>query len=277
MNKVALAYSFFDSINEIPHSLGNPDAKDAVCNNVDHIIAINGRYEGYNADHDYSNDGSEEYIRKHYPSAIIERFSGYQLDKRQRAFDIAGEMGCDWLIVLDTDEFLEQGADWKAFYENLEKIADKKYEYWRFCLPLFISPQYRKAHNKFRSNRYKLMARIHRMPALQRYVLNHFSFTHRKATDMQVVTGLPPLFNYYPRAIRGISFLTHSKLRDMRFLKNRDGWAWWTQCVERGIEYNLKAHYLYKMHHYSDKTIKSWEYDKKGYPINKDEIVFVKK
>jgi hypothetical protein len=278
--KVGLAYSFFDNINEIPYSLGLPNDKNAVCNNVNYIIAINGRYQGYETDHDYSIDGSEEFIKDNYKNAIIERFSGYQLDKRQRGFDIAGELGCDWLIVLDTDEFLQANADWPLFYSNLNRTADKNPN-CIFGFRLFISRQYRKAHNKFRWNQYRHAHRVYRNPGELRYVIYHYMVTHKDVTDEQIVKGESPILKRYHFSIPGIEFLTHSKFRDMRFLKNRDGWAWWTICVERGIEYNAKAHYLYNMNHYSDEAIKSWKYDKQGNAINKniltDKVIYVRK
>jgi len=194
-------------------------------------------------------------------------------------FDIAGQLGCDWLIVLDTDEFLVD-SDWQSFYKNLIKTADKNPN-CVFGFKLFISRLYKKAYNKFRWNQYRHAHRVYRNPGQLRYSLYHWWVTHKNVTDEDIVKGNSPILKRYHFSIPGISFKTDSTLRDMRFLKNRDGWAWWTICVERGLEYNAKAHYLYNMNHYSDDAIKSWKFDKHGVPINKniltDEIIYVRK
>jgi hypothetical protein len=268
--KVAVGLSFFDNLNEIPRCLGNPNNPKALCNRVDHIIAINGRYDGYEADHNYSIDGSREYIQTTYHNSIVDDYWGYQPKKRQRYLDIAGELGCDFLIVVDSDEFVHPSYDnWISFYANLKRISLKYKDYRLFRMKLFLDMKWTRAFNYGANrNKFKNVIRIHKDPGNQRYCMeSHFMWCDKKTTDEMLVTGKGFMFGCYNRAIDGMRLATDSTLRNEETLRLRDQWAWNSIHEERKREYVLKAKYLYPDLKGVPPLDKFLKYDKQGRPI----------
>ena len=267
--RVAAGISFFDKIKELPLCLGDPADPTALCNNVDFLIGIDGRYTGYDSDHNYSNDGSYEFI-KQYENAILEKYYGYQTAKRQRYLDIAGELKCDYLIVVDTDEFLSpdyKNRDWIAFYKNLDHLRWKYVAYHVFRVNLFIEDDYSKAFNIARKGRHKAYARIHVNPGDQRYAYDcHYRWCNKRYSDKDLVLNNELEYFSCPNVVNGVSFTTTSKYRDEQTLKARDKWAWWTINEERRREYNRYCDFKYGFKHYPDSEY--WEYEPKtGKPI----------
>ncbi|UVF62437.1 glycosyltransferase [Nitrososphaeria virus YSH_922147] len=112
---IGVGYSYYNDLESIKRGL--PTFAD----NVDFVFAIDGRYslrEGA----DYSDDGSTEFISK-FPNSIIRKFVGMEHDKRNEYVDLAEEMDVDFLIILDSDEFVLE-ADWEMFRENLYQLRN---------------------------------------------------------------------------------------------------------------------------------------------------------
>ena len=95
IGKVAIGFSYFNCVQEIPRAL------DPLVDHVDYIIGVDGRYINYEdaQGRDYSNDGSTELQQERYPNKIVldKCKPMFQPDKRQKYLDIAGELGCKWL------------------------------------------------------------------------------------------------------------------------------------------------------------------------------------
>jgi len=256
--KTALALSYFDSEAEIPRLA-------PLFKHFDYVIAVDGRYEGYDVDHDFSIDNSEDLLRK-YPNVILDRYAGWQVLKRQRYLDIAGELKCDFLIVVDTDEYLHPNyTDFPLFWRNLAKYSRKYPDDRLFRIKLFIPKHWRKAHNKCWSNRFKAVTRIHKDPGTMRYCGEcHWMWCPKEMTDAQIVVEQHEIFKS-KRIIEGVRLMTDSQLRDETKLKIRDKWAWWQMHEERRRQYYVWCEYN-KVKHYP--TSQKWEYDKKGLPIH---------
>lgn len=274
--RTALGFSFFDSVKEIPLSLGDPDDPFAICNNVDIIIAVDGRYLGFDANHNYSEDGSAEYIKEHYENAVVEQYWGYQTDKRQRCFDLAGEMKCTHLIVLDSDEFLHPDnkyRDWIKFYENLYRLQRKYMAYHIFSMNLFIEQDYRKAFNVNQRGRFKSYPRIHVDPGNQRYALQcHYRWCHKDTTDAELVNREHLEFFGCPYVVKGVALTTNSKQRHGNTLTWRDKWAWDTMHEEKWRLATIRDKYLFGHGNLIDPDMKEFRsYDKKGRVIKSEE------
>lgn len=265
--RVAAGISFFDSIKELPRCLGSPDDSHALCNNVDYLIGINGRYDGFDADHNYAEDGSEEFFKK-YRNAYTARYHGYQANKRQCYLDIAGELKCDFLIVIDTDEYIHpQYKNWPQFYYNLCRASTKaKFDYRLFWMKIYFPKDWIKAHNLFKRNQFGNSVRIHKNPGNQRYCLHsHFQFCHKCITDEMLLTDQATKLIPYHRVIDGVRLATDSMLRSESMLRSRDKWAWNMIHEERRREYILKNKHLYGLP--APEITGCLEYDKQGKPL----------
>lgn len=87
---------------------------------VDYVFAIDGRFEYFKGD-DYSSEETANYVRS-YPNVIYERFIGMEHDKRQRYVDLAVKHQCDFILIIDSDEYILT-ADWDLFKENVVKVS----------------------------------------------------------------------------------------------------------------------------------------------------------
>jgi len=241
--KLGIGYSFFDSAKEIPRAL------DPIYKHVWKIYGINGRYSLFKADHDYSNDGSKELVLS-YPNAVVEDFCGHQHEKRQRYLDLAGEDGCEFLMVLDSDEYLHPDyQNWDMFYRNLERMSRKYYDMDCFTMRVFLSKAWEKAHNKVMRGRFRKYVRIHRNPGMQRYALGtHYFFARKTDTEAELIRDekpfLQPTIEHYDKyLIDGIRLQTDSTMRNQNFLDARDGWAYDTIEDEEKYRYFLWVKY----------------------------------
>ena len=240
--KLGLLFSYLNAEKEIPRAL------DAWYPHVDHIIAVDGKYKVPQSPEmkaknypDYSTDNSEHILKTRYPDKIThERFLGSQMEKRQRCMDIAGELGCDYAIIWDSDDFLHPDyKDWNKFMKQLESTQywdDQIFKMWAW-IP--SEKEWSKQHNAVPSNYWMKYNRVHKDPGNQRYVLNHFTFTTKDITDDEinkwdcdhtVAPGLAPLENPYILqsniVLDGIRITTDRKFRSDYQLAFGDGWAW---------------------------------------------------
>jgi len=81
----------------------------------DQVITIDGRFPNYPSPYPLSTDGSSE-LAKSYPNVVDYRMPLDQLSQRNFAMQTAEEMKLDYLLVLDSD----------AWVEHLEKDTFKK-------------------------------------------------------------------------------------------------------------------------------------------------------
>lgn len=146
---------------------------------VDKVIVVDGRYPswGKETDPEYSTDGSEELctkqLNKLVPIQYVKLFAE-QTVKRSKYLELAED--CDFLIVIDCDEFIISGgleaADWSLFRHNLETLP-------RFETRLRENMQY--AHNvQFRSEPTTLLTlgRLIYHPS-ELYYSNHWRLNRR--------------------------------------------------------------------------------------------------
>jgi len=255
--KTALGLSYLDSEAEITRIA-------PLFKHFDYVVGVDGRYDGYDVDHDFSIDNSTDLLRK-YPNVVLDKYAGWQNLKRQRYLDIAGELKCDFLIVVDTDEYLHPDyIDFPLFWRNLEKYSRKYPDYRLFKMKLFIPKQWRKAHNKCWSNRFKNLVRIHKDPGSMRYCAEcHWMWCPKDRTDAQIVVEQGEIFQS-KYVIDGVRLMTDSQLRDEAKLDTRDKWAWWQMHEERRRQYNVWAQYNRIKH---PSQTQRWNYDKEGKPI----------
>lgn len=110
---------------------------DSLYEYVDLIIVIDGKYPSWGTKDDppLSNDGLRDMIaeytgRKENPASKIIRVdmpNKEQYEKRTKYLEIAGEYNCTHLLVIDADEYIQPGANWRQFRSRLD--LDDRFEY----------------------------------------------------------------------------------------------------------------------------------------------------
>jgi hypothetical protein len=90
------------------------------------VFAIDGRYKGFNSKSPLSTDGSREVVRtwrRYHPKAVYlyDYPNLYEWQKRQKYVDIVSRKNIDWLLVLDSDEFISV-FNQKLFFKELNSI-----------------------------------------------------------------------------------------------------------------------------------------------------------
>jgi len=273
IGKVALGYSYFNSVKEIRRGL------DPIAKHFDYIIAVDGRYINYE-DHlgrDYSEDGSTELIQKTYPNAIIEKCKPlFQPYKRQRYLDIAGELKCDYLIVWDTDDIIYPSPEcqnWTLFWKNLKRYVKKYTDYRIFKMKAWIPSKqvWRRAYNAVGSNYWNPYIRIHKDPGTMRYCMDcHYYFCPKDATDEDLILQNRGMF-VADHTIDGVRITTNSFLRGEQQLDTRDTWAWNNDCEEKRRQYikSSRLRYLEDINKPDWMNLELngfWRYDKNGRP-----------
>ena len=218
--KVALGLSFFQNVREIPRCLGDPKDPRSVCNNVDYIIAVDGRYTNFNWSHDFSNDGSKELIAS-YDNAVILSHCGTQIEKRQIYLNLAGVYDCDYLIVWDSDDYIHPYyQNWDLFYQQLEARSRVHPEEQTFSVWAWIPSlkEWERAHNEVGVERWHPYQRVIKNPGEIEYDVTHYQLKRKDEPGK-----MHWLKSYY--VLGGVRFTTDSKLRDRAFLNARDEWA----------------------------------------------------
>lgn len=246
-------------------------------------IYIDGRYALFDWPYDYSIDGSLEYMYKQ-PNTYITTFTGFQPDKRQRYFDIAGEHNKKFLIVIDTDEYIHKDyCDWDKFLEDLTTKSEKYPDEQIFKMKIFMDKKWTRAWNKHvRRGYFRAYARIHKNPGQQKYVgASHFMWANKDYTDEMLINE-PKKYGVYasPHTIDGVRLGTDSALRSKQFLKSREDWAFHNIHEERRRLYNKIAQIKYKVPP-NQSTVQDnvyWTYDKDGVPLrdNKGNVILGK-
>ena len=119
--KVGATILYYDSKRELKRCLDSLKAFDVV-------ITIDGRFPNYPSPYPLSTDGSSE-LASSYQNVIDYRIPKDQLYQRNFAMRTAEEMKLDFLLVLDSDSWLEH-FDEDTFKKSLEGHMDSSQIYF---------------------------------------------------------------------------------------------------------------------------------------------------
>lgn len=100
---------------------------ESIKNDVDIIFAIDGRFDHFPDKDDFSSPEVRDYLRSISHVVLVDLQAG-EIEKRQKYCDMARDYGVDYLLIIDSDEYVIK-ADWKAFRKNLAKCSDSKNVY----------------------------------------------------------------------------------------------------------------------------------------------------
>jgi hypothetical protein len=170
------------------------------------------------------------------------------MEKRQRYFDIAGELNCDYLIIWDTDDYIHpEYNDFEYFNKQLENALkhpeDRIYYMWAWIPDEMLWP---KQHNEIKSNIWRQYTRIHKNPGNQRYAQTHWTFANKGTTDNQINlwkwshdnTEENPYLIPTTNTIDGIRIATDRTLRTTEDLEFGSGWTF-QEIHWEGFTYEL--------------------------------------
>lgn len=274
--KTAIGYSYLNGEKEHTRSL-KPWVE-----HVDYIIAIDGRYKTPQTPEmlkknypKFSTDNSYQILKEVCGDKLIhEYFYGTQMEKRQQYLDIAGELGCDFLIVWDTDDLLYQKPDWELFDKQLTAV----YECWPdqqiFDMMAWIPCRqlWTAQYNEVKPNTWVPYQRVHRNPGDMYYCLNHWTWAnkiHSREEIYKYVFANPAINpidsgqNKYLLKSRmvldAIKFTTDRVLRTPDQLVYGDEWSWQNMHWEN-FHYMVEAY----THYYGGKFV--YEQLKEQYP-----------
>jgi hypothetical protein len=243
---IALAFCFRNSEPEIPRALKPWVDK------VDHFIAVDGLFklpyspkmiENALTDETlrtvYSTDNSKQLLKDLCGDKLwYETIYATQNEKRQLAMDVAGKMGADVLIVWDTDEYIHPDyADFDKFFRNIAKVVNNNHGqedlYWMTAwIP--DEEKWPRQYNKVADNTWKRYTRIHHIPKNHKYVLNHYTFTHKNVKEEDIIRFAlehgteveNPYLNYPHITVDGVRIAMDRDLRNPVKNEYGNGWTW---------------------------------------------------
>lgn len=212
MIKLALAVSYFNSVKELPRLL-NP-----IRDNIDMVIAIDGKYPLFKWPENKSTDGSTELLIEKY-NAVVYQFDKpvEQIEKRNKYMEIADKAGMDLVLVLDADDYLHPAPinqRWNIFNEQLE--AFNKSDELLANVWIYESKLHEKNWNSVADNKWIRYTRIMK-PHRVRYDTTHYTYVDMDDPEYFIM----PL----QKAIDGCRFTTDSILREKKYVKAGYEWA----------------------------------------------------
>jgi len=249
--KIAIGGIGYESIKEIAR------ACDSWVGHVDAMIWGDGKFDFYPGEKDYSEDGWLDFAEKRYRDKVEfvgYQYAGDQVTKRQRYLDIAGKLKCDFLIAVDTEEYLDpQWQDFDGFYSKLIKMSevldDRMFFQWVY-IP--SSKLWAKQGNQFPSNKWLKSGKIHKDPGSMRFCCNsHFKWCAKRTTDEQIYRQeIKPsngrsdhktlLFDPV-QVIDGVRVRMDRTLRTKEQIKKSTEWAFLNQHAENSREFYTRS------------------------------------
>jgi hypothetical protein len=121
----------------IPHDFFHDNNNNNNNNNSIAFIGVDGKFYGYGSEAVKSTDGSYELIeefkkREEQRIKVINTVTPTPMrerEKRQLYVDIAAKIGCEFLIVIDADDYFGPDVNWNAFFEQelprIRKSSDR--------------------------------------------------------------------------------------------------------------------------------------------------------
>jgi hypothetical protein len=139
-----------------------------------------------------------------------------QVEARNEYMQKAGELGVDWLLVIDSDEFVLPNADWKEFRRQLEYIQSLKLDDQIFDIEFYGSISDSGG-----------FPRLFLYPGSVRYWIKHYWFVC--TTKQTLYKGVGDA----GRIVTGIA-LRHSKIvRTMEHIQATQDYYVWQEKIEQ--------------------------------------------
>ncbi len=201
-------------------------ALDSIAPHVSRIYAIDGRFKEFPGERGYSIHGVNQVLQATYPNIQIVGVCANQLTKRQMYLDMAGNDNCDYLMVMDSEEYVHPDhANWSLFYEELEQHYDEEdylYFMWFWC-----SPKWECSANPVTMETWQKYIRIHKHPGRQKYHMNHYTWRLKEDNSVNLNSLL------CKKTLGGIKLTGDSVHRSRDFLDKKKVWEYQDMLVEQ--------------------------------------------
>src|SRR5215831_1412261 len=183
----------------------------------DGAIVIHRRFDEFNLI-DKNSLANTKLVAKKYPNVTVDHSDETitQVDARSRYCWLAGELGYDWLMVIDTDEYVLPNADFTEFRRQLDYVTSLGFEHQIFDIDFEGSLSQRGPR-----------PRLFKDPGTIRYWVKHWWFVLTKTNILLKGIGDAG------RIITGIN-LFHSKIiRSVEHIRASEQYYQWQDIIEQ--------------------------------------------
>jgi len=117
----------------------------------DYMFCLDGKFPNRPGKTDLSADGSREVV-KSYSNAILLDAPWPEPQKRAEYLRLCAKYGCDYLVILDTDEYAQNAdrASWQAFREEAYRVVQLQYAGRHHVFSIYIQVAARAYDNQVR-------------------------------------------------------------------------------------------------------------------------------
>lgn len=197
-------------------------------NEVDYIFAIDGKFSLLAGDFkDYSEPEVADYV-KSYPNVIYEKYMGLEQDKRQKYVDLAVKYKCDFLLIIDSDEYIEW-VSWKLFLKNAVAMALKHPEENWFGVQIRMTP------NNITPVLYDIYPRLWARPEETEYYKCHCMFRLKDQSRVLKSSSLSI-------PVSGMKIGWDDELRTTQYIESILAYQFWLMRYEQPIKEELRQY-----------------------------------
>ncbi len=182
---------------------------------VNQIWLIDGRFNEFKHELDYSIPFCNDHIKRVFPKVEIIKIQDTQLIKRQAYLDASD---ADYLLVMDADDYIHpEHSDWNRFYGELQEVYNEPellYFLWFWVDPeLWVC-----SANPVTKGTWQKYVRIHKHPSKMKYHMNHYTWRLKEDNSVNLNSLL------CKKTLGGIKLTCDSIYRDEDFLKRKAEW-----------------------------------------------------
>jgi Glycosyl transferase family 2 len=188
---------------------------------LDGAIIIHRRYDHFSLQDPTSLPETKRVARK-YANVFVHHSDEpiTQVQARNLYMEFAGQLGYDWLLVIDSDEFVMPNADWKEFRRQLEYVISLKLEHQIFDVEF-------EGSISERGPRPRLFLR----PGTIRYHVKHYWWVLPERGNM-LLKGMGDA----GRIITGINLYHGKSIRTMKHITASMRYYQWQEVIEQPFE-----------------------------------------
>jgi hypothetical protein len=215
--KLAAGIVFFNDCSSLKRCL------DSLVNDVDVIFAIDGKFPNFPSDCELSTDGSRELL-KSYSRCVLIDFPGYEFEKRSKYLEYCSKYSVDVLLIIDSDEFVLDNANWKIFRRNLEKIIIDRDKSGRNVYAIRLQ-------SPGESQTLPYPRIWHRPYEMEYYGGRHYYFRNKNP----IIKNVPHQGDHSLNIIEGIELGHDHQLRSQYHMQSRFRYQTWLENYERSL------------------------------------------
>jgi hypothetical protein len=216
--KLAAGIIFFNDYASLKRCL------DSLISDVDIIFAIDGKFPNFPADSDLSTDGSRELVQSYSRCMLID-FPRSEFEKRCKYLEYCSTYSADVLMIIDSDEFILDTADWKMFRGNLKRMIFDRDKSTHNVYAL-------KVQSVGKSHEFLAYPRIWYKPTeMEYYGGRHYFFRNKDP----LVKNLPHQGDHSLNVISGVELGHDHYFRSKYHMQSRLEYQTWLQNYERSL------------------------------------------